>query len=185
MYKLKSIDIGGFRGQKSSIHINVKESANFVIGRNGTGKTTLINLIYAALSADLSLLKEASFKTVGFRFHMRGSRKSPKIVVSKRVSIERGEEIGYKIQDSSTAPARDFVLSARRRRVVTTQDGQRRTVFQSETARSQSVRSLREILGEIYKTTWLSLQRGGDDFDPDEAEFDPDERGRMSTESLK
>ncbi|HEX8578717.1 MAG TPA: AAA family ATPase, partial [Allosphingosinicella sp.] len=74
MHKLKSIDIKGFRGQRSPIHLRLKEDANFLIGRNGTGKTTLINLIHAALAVDIPALREARFDLIEMTFKKDGSR---------------------------------------------------------------------------------------------------------------
>lgn len=55
MYILDKVIIDSFWGNKT-VTLNFKEDANFLIGVNGSGKTTIINLIAASLNADTLLL---------------------------------------------------------------------------------------------------------------------------------
>lgn len=52
MHKIQRIEVHGFRGA-NSVDMQLNPDVNFLIGRNGTGKTTFINLINAILNADI------------------------------------------------------------------------------------------------------------------------------------
>lgn len=63
MKKIDKVVIEGFWGDKK-ITLKLKEDVNFLIGVNGSGKTTIINLIAAALNADFSTLDRLQFKKI-------------------------------------------------------------------------------------------------------------------------
>ncbi|MBO9380329.1 AAA family ATPase [Sphingomonas histidinilytica] len=83
MATLRSIEVQGFRGQDRPIILRLRKDANFLIGRNGTGKTTLINLIHAALAVDVLALRSARFDSIRFRFKRPGQRQLIRIDVVK------------------------------------------------------------------------------------------------------
>ena len=86
MHILKSIEVHGFRGQSKIIRLALKPDANFIIGRNGTGKTTLINLIHAALVIDTDVLREIEFDRLDLRFKQRGSPAATSITARSRTT---------------------------------------------------------------------------------------------------
>lgn len=173
MYKLKTIELVGFRGQSTLIKLHLNDDANFLIGRNGTGKTTLINLIHAALSADAQALKEARFDSMEFRFKRAGSRQAPRVSIKKAIQEDGIERITYSLRESSNSDPDEYVVSPIRRKIVTGADGVRRIAVGGG---SPARKPLRLRLKEIYKTTWLSLQRGADVFDDDDHDFDNEEK---------
>ena len=62
MFKVQEFSITGFWGKyeaQSSFH----EDVNIVIGRNGSGKTTFMNILHAVLSADAEALYNNDFRT--------------------------------------------------------------------------------------------------------------------------
>lgn len=63
MGTLKSFSIGGLWGAKD-LRLDFHDDINFLIGTNGSGKTTVINLIAAALSADFPTLDRVEFKKI-------------------------------------------------------------------------------------------------------------------------
>lgn len=60
---LERLEITGFQGSRS-FEIDFSRNANFLIGKNGCGKTTLINLINSGLSGDLSVLFRSRFQSL-------------------------------------------------------------------------------------------------------------------------
>lgn len=58
--------VSGFQGSRK-FEINFSRSANFLIGKNGCGKTTLINLINAGLSGDAQSLFRIRFSELRLR----------------------------------------------------------------------------------------------------------------------
>jgi len=63
MFKLKEIEIHGFWQSHTAI-VNLREDVNIIIGKNGTGKTTFMNIVHAVLTVDLEALLENAFKSV-------------------------------------------------------------------------------------------------------------------------
>jgi len=61
MVKLKRLKIEKYRNVKPGTELHFRDSLNVMLGRNGTGKTTLLNLIVQLLNWDFSqLLNEAA-----------------------------------------------------------------------------------------------------------------------------
>ncbi len=161
MHKIKSITITGFRRQEATIRLDLDEEANFLIGRNGTGKTSLINLINACLEIDQAVLTETVFQSVVVRFKMSGKSTVPILEVEKLDFKVDGAYVRYSFKDSASAEPEIFELSFGRRRVpIRTPDGQRRLV-----TRPDDIRGLKAKLEDTFSLTWLSLHRGHERFD--------------------
>ncbi len=58
---LDKVIVEGFWGDKT-ITLDFHDDTNFLIGVNGSGKTTFINLIAAALTCDVITLMDTDFK---------------------------------------------------------------------------------------------------------------------------
>ncbi|GAA3865278.1 AAA family ATPase [Celeribacter arenosi] len=169
MHKIKSITITGFRRQETPIKLDLDEEANFLIGRNGTGKTSLINLINACLTIDQEVLTDTIFQSVIVRFKMAGKTTVPILEVEKLDYKIAGAYVRYSYKDSASAKPEVFELSFGRRRMpVRTPDGQRRIV-----TRSDDIRALKAKLEDTFSHTWLSLHRGHELFEgPPFAEYE-------------
>lgn len=63
MFKLKAIQIHGF-WQTRTAKANLREDVNIIIGKNGSGKTTFMNIAHAVLTVDMDALLENAFKSV-------------------------------------------------------------------------------------------------------------------------
>src|SRR5690242_18450975 len=116
MHRLERIIVRGFRGQSRPIELNLKPDANFLIGRNGTGKTTLINLIHAALSMDLPALRESAFDKVEFVFKKARSRIKPRFSVSRSIADDGYPNICYRVADNATQHPDEYHFTRQRRR---------------------------------------------------------------------
>lgn len=162
MRKLKSIKVLGFRGQKKPISISFDEQATFIVGRNGTGKTTLINLINAALTVDLAGLRDVRFDEIDLRFKQAGTRKLDVARIRKSRSEDGGWDIDYSI--SVQGQVSEFSIASSRRRPLSRQ-----------VPPIIVVREIRRVLSEVYKTTWLSIHRGMDRSEVEEPEFSEEE----------
>ncbi|WP_458374748.1 AAA family ATPase [Pseudomonas laurylsulfatiphila] len=86
---LKSFTIEGLWGDGPLIKSNLDDKFNFLIGQNGTGKTTVINLIAAVLTGDFDKLDRIPFKKITLVLKEVKGRKNPTIEVSKNKSAER------------------------------------------------------------------------------------------------
>ncbi|VXA78186.1 MULTISPECIES: ATP-binding protein [Aeromonas] len=87
MNLVSSLHIEGLWGHLS-FQSNFDEKINYIIGTNGTGKTTIINLIAAALTADHQKLDKIDFSKIEITLKSTNSLRKPKIIVIKeRVSL--------------------------------------------------------------------------------------------------
>ena len=63
MHHIDNVAITGF-WENNNFELKLFPEVTFLIGQNGTGKTTLINLLAAALTADFKTLDRIPFKKV-------------------------------------------------------------------------------------------------------------------------
>lgn len=78
VYKVKTVNIEGFwGGLKAGCEFN--DDVNIIIGRNGTGKTTFMNLLHAALSVDLEGLLENDFTLITIKLFYGKKTKTIKV----------------------------------------------------------------------------------------------------------
>lgn len=63
--KIKSAEIIGLNGLNNHIKLDFNDDLNIITGRNGSGKTNILKLIWYVISGNISYaLKEISFDTV-------------------------------------------------------------------------------------------------------------------------
>jgi recombinational DNA repair ATPase RecF len=80
---IKSVQIDNLWGSYG-IAFTCDEKFNFLIGQNGTGKTTVINLIAAVLTADFEKLDKTEFDRAVITFKSRIGKNKPSIEVKKQ-----------------------------------------------------------------------------------------------------
>ncbi len=184
MHILKSIEISKFRGQFRPIKLDLKPQANFLIGRNGTGKTTLINLIRSALQFDIDELTSANFDTITLKFKSDSGAKVPMVVV-KKIDDEQGKDIEYIVYESvsSQGVSHRFTDGPSHLRGMK-RDG--KMVFLRRPAAPK--KPLQQTLKDLYQFTWLSLQRrdvlNSENFDFEEYDNDKNDIDQKLDEIL-
>lgn len=111
---LDSVLIEGlWRPSTPPISFKLDQNFNFLIGQNGTGKTTVINLIAAALEADFERLDKIQFTRLLITLKDQKSRKKPSIEVTKKEKKEVPYyDIQYRIKSSVKDEAKTFDLDA-------------------------------------------------------------------------
>jgi predicted ATP-dependent endonuclease of OLD family len=155
LHTVDRIEIKGFRGRPEPFVIEFDEEVNFIIGRNGTGKTRLINLINAALSADVAVLRAAPFAEISIRL----------IKYQKRESNDGEQILSYAIQRRTADAAKfeqveydeDAWSHHYRLNLVARPRWGQRPVVQSS--------NLKEEISAYVETTWLSVLRMSDPLD--------------------
>lgn len=165
MHKLKSIRVEGFLGQKKDLSFDLSPEATFIIGRNGTGKTTLINLINSCMSADRDVLFDTNFSRVHFTFKKDKKRKIPHLTIDRKVEESGYKEIIYSFKESASAPADVHKIGTVRPRRISHAEVRRKI---SEAR--PSIYEIRHRLSTLFRHTWLSLQRGADLFEQEDFE---------------
>jgi len=161
MHTVKSIEVSGFRGTENPIRINLNRHTNFLIGRNGTGKTTLINLINSALALDHRALRSLSWSRIILKFRSDTSRRVP-ILEIIRTSANRSAVITFIFKGSSQDQPTQFNFPARETNLVPSPSG-RMVPLRGRLREAES--TLRGSLDGLYNLTWLSLARSDDRHD--------------------
>ena len=155
---ISSVEISGFWGDRT-VRFGLNQKVNFLIGKNGTGKTTAINIIAAAMTADSESLARLPFEQISIYLHDQVTRRRPSIAVSKN----RGEDlfypdITYSIKESASAAGTEYTLlqypDERRLRGVSPY----RVRSRSRT-RPERRPDLIHLLKSIASVSWLSVHR--------------------------
>lgn len=110
---IDNIRIENLWGEVSLISIKFDRKYNFIIGKNGTGKTTIINLIAAILSADFHKLDRIQFDRVVVVLKTLSANKKPIIEVTKRQKEGLPYcDITYIFRESSSGESISYDLDA-------------------------------------------------------------------------
>lgn len=97
MHLISRVSIEGF-WDTYDFDVEMDPNVTFFIGQNGTGKTTFINLLAAALTADFKTLDRMPFRRVTINLVSNKKGEKPSIVVSKSRKKERTFDlIDYRI----------------------------------------------------------------------------------------
>lgn len=147
MFRLKNVDIKGFWGQYSIVS-DFNPDVNIFIGRNGTGKTTFINILQAVISVDLELLSRLQFDHV--IINLFEGKKNRKIEVSKISRELQFKEIVYQIGSKKFSlpiiPERDL-------RFLNKRNGRMHPQFFVEH------QAIIKQIGELINVSYLSVNR--------------------------
>ena len=153
MFKVSSIEVSGF-WQKYKVASNFDDNVNIVIGKNGTGKTTFMNILHAVLSVDATGLFENDFSTATLQ--LSDGRKKRKISIEKIDSKDVPYIIAiYKI---STRKYAIPIYSSDESRVLPTSI---RRIAAEETNK------LKQELSQLVALASLSVYRITADIDPE------------------
>ncbi len=141
----------------SRVELLLFPGANFLIGPNGTGKTTIINLVVAALSADFQSLNRIPFSDIEIKLKQVSRVRISTIRLQKSLNPLQGTvSIEYRIRESSRGDWKRYVIEdtqdLRRQRYLL-----RHPSYYEEIA--PDIPSLRKHLKELFNLTWLSIHR--------------------------
>jgi len=165
---LVKASISGLWGTTKTVDIPLDRKFNFIIGKNGTGKTTVINLLAAALTADFERLDKIPFSRVAITLGAHGSRKRPLIEVLKEQKPKLPYfDITYKIRSSSNEDPIVYDLDALEEE--RTFRGSPPRVLRERFYREKFIYIQRQ-LENMVRVSWLSVHR------QTEAERSPEER---------
>lgn len=154
MHILGSVEIIGFWGSRN-FSINFFDDVNFLIGVNGSGKTTAINLIAAALKADFVTLDRLLFDKLIIHLIEVGSEERASIEVEKKTRKNSPRpRITYRIRDKSSAEPTVYNPTEVEGRVFYVEYG----VHYREATPEESS-GLVEHLKRLVNVSWLSIHR--------------------------
>ncbi|MBH3094667.1 AAA family ATPase [Serratia ureilytica] len=148
---VSTLSVDGLWGHVS-FGTDFDEKINYIIGTNGTGKTTIINLIAAVLTADHQKLDKIDFSKIEITFKNSLNQKKPRITVTKeRLSLIHNE-ITYYFQDSAKGPKTEIPLG-----IIEYRD-HRGNYLRQHTFKDYSD-EVKLTLEKFVKVSWLSVHR--------------------------
>ena len=89
MHKVRKITVDGFWTDRR-VEVDFKKDVNFLIGRNGCGKTTIINMLVASLRLDYDTLRTMVFKKLSVELWNGAHRGATLIELNKMESGYKG-----------------------------------------------------------------------------------------------
>lgn len=163
---IERVEVDGLMGRQNSIQIDFDENYNFIIGQNGTGKTTLINLISAVLLCDVERLEKIQYEKIVIKLKSLKSDKRPVILVNRQQ--KKGDiytKITYSIKDSANQKYQTFNLDEY------TEDMFPRGVSLRHIRNRMHhdfFSTVREKIETMLQVRWLSIHRANNFFDRDD-----------------
>lgn len=164
---IESVYVEGFWGART-VKFDFHDDVNFLIGINGSGKTTVVNLVVAALTADLATLDRIDFSEIRIKLKTNINRKKPLILVKKKFSDTNPfPSIYFEVRTSiSESPIIKF----------TSEDYEEVVLRGYRRHYRDRYHSLGEemcvVLGKIVNISWLSVHRFNNDRNPRDEDRD-------------
>jgi ABC-type cobalamin/Fe3+-siderophores transport system ATPase subunit len=144
MFKVRQVKIDGFwLNYEASCVFN--DDVNIIIGRNGTGKTTFMNLLHSALSVDLSALVESDFNKIEIKISNG--------VKNKTIKVEKI------ITDNELYQLIEYQISTKKFKVKASALEPRRTSANLRRRMNEESETVREILNGMVSLSSLSVYR--------------------------
>lgn len=171
MNRLDRAEISGFWGDREIV-IEFHSDVNFFIGVNGSGKTTVINIIAAALSADFTTLDRLPFQKLKLDLSEVSGRKKPSIEVEKVDNEDTPySSIVYRIKEKASDKYREYSLDEFEEEALL-----RRRIPPRQLRIHMRQRMNRGILARlesIANVSWLSIHRASTSrFSPEEESYE-------------
>lgn len=154
MNYIESVEIEGFWGRKN-VSLQLNPDLNFLIGPNGSGKTTIINLVSAVLRADIPALYSVQFEKIEIKMKAVGANRKPVIEVAKAVDPKMGSvELIYTVREKASDKGATYgVEGPYDDRVYHDARYLRNRRYRETGAR------LSRILSDLVEVNWLSVHR--------------------------
>ena len=140
-YTIKNIKIEGFWGSYT-VQTDFKPDVNIFVGKNGTGKTTFIDILNAVLTVDLPLMLTQTFSVVSIELQYK--KKIRKIKVTRDGDTYPFEMVKYKIGNKV------FELP-----MASNEYGYKR--FHPK--HKETLMRLKSAMKELVNVSWLSVHR--------------------------
>ena len=144
LFKVEKVEIDGF-WNRFDVGCQFNENVNIIIGRNGTGKTTFMNILHSVLSVDLTGLSENDFKTA--KITLIEGRKRKTIKVDK---IER---------DDYPFPLVEYQISKKKKKLRLMGADERRVSPSMRRRLYEESMELRQELDTLTAVSSLSVYR--------------------------
>ncbi len=144
MYKIQKVKINNF-WYRLDAECEFNEDVNIIIGRNGTGKTTFMNILYSVLSVDVNSLFDDEFKNVTITL-VNGKNKKT-IKAQKTYS------------DNDTFQTIEYWISGKKYPVETLANDNRRSTINLRKMVFERSSEVRDILNSLVSLSSISVYR--------------------------
>lgn len=152
---IDSIEITGFWGRKN-VSLKLNEDLNFLIGPNGSGKTTVINLIAAALQADFLALYSIPFERISIQLNSDEPNKNPIIDIVKATDRDN---IELKYTVCETRGGKEIFTYSVEGRSYDERMYRGPGRLRMMRRRMEESAHLIKTLSDLVKVSWLSIHR--------------------------
>ena len=149
-----NVIITGFWGTRR-LSMRLNPDTNFLIGVNGTGKTTAINMIAAALNADFTTLDRLPFDKISIHLkEFQGKGRTLIEVLKQPRENSPFPEISYRITDKATKEKVEYSLVS-----LEEQLSFRDYEFRQRKYRTKARPDILEHMKRLVNVSWLSIHR--------------------------
>lgn len=162
MNRIEKVKIDHFWGDKTVV-LHFKNDVNFLIGVNGSGKTTIINLIAATLNADFPTLDRFQFKKIRIDLNPKvtdtGTKKTAFIEVEKtEKNSSPFPNIIFKIKKYDDSEVKRYHLDELEEEHLIRHSYD--FVIQRKLNRTNQLdRDINATLRDLVNVSWLSIHR--------------------------
>jgi predicted ATPase len=165
MNYIEKVTIEGFWGERT-LSFNFNDDVNFIIGINGSGKTTAVNIVVAALTADFSELDRLEFSKIEIKLKSKTSRKKPSVVIIKNDMNDKPfASIEYEIKESASEKPQTISLDDFEEQMMLRRYPKH--IMERELFRRQGS-NVASILKKLVNISWLSVHRASVGMDENE-----------------
>lgn len=144
LYKIESVEIDGF-WHRFDVACSFNSDVNIIIGKNGTGKTTFMNILHAVLAADVYALEENEFESAKVTLGQGGRKRT--------IKAAKIEDDGYPF------PLIEYQISKRKFRIRLMGVEERRYPTSIRRRFQEEAAVVRHELAELVAVTSLSVYR--------------------------
>ena len=167
MPTIESVNIQGFWGNHD-VFIEFDPSVNFLVGVNGSGKTTAIDILASALQCDIEALLRLPFKKIEIVLFDKVSGQKPSVVVTNDW-LDEGQfgSVRYEIKQSATSDEKDNIDGSLSLNDFEFGEYSHQPIRDPRTGRiigrrgapDNRLPDVREVLSDLIKMNWLSIDR--------------------------
>jgi predicted ATP-dependent endonuclease of OLD family len=160
MNYIEKVTIKKFWGDKL-VNLKFENKENFLIGVNGSGKTTIINLIVSVLEANFTILDETQFESISLFLKptKKGQKKSRLVVTKKDNDLTPFPNIIYQIFEGREKVFEIHLDDLAEERIYRNRNFEYERVKSIRNYNAHS-KDLNSFLSKLFNVTWLSIHRG-------------------------
>ncbi len=160
MNYIEKVNIKKFWGDKL-VNLKFGNKENFLIGVNGSGKTTIINLIVGVLEANFTILDSTQFESISLFLKptKKGQKKSRLVVTKKDNDLTPFPNIVYQIFEGREKVFEIHLDDLAEERIYRTRNFEYDRIKSIRNYNAHS-KDLNSFLSKLFNITWLSIHRG-------------------------